>query len=505
MDQATTGAARASAGSPESGSIEAAAALGAVTSIATAAFSIVRSKITAVVLGPGGIGMTAEILQVTALFNAPAAMFTGPAFVAAVAQARSAGDDGRISRLYRGALSGALLLSAAGGIASVLAGRVLLPDPWGRSAWPLAALSAVGALFGSLGAVPAQRMVAHALLRSLAIASVLAAAVQTALVTGGTLWLGLLGQFLAIAVGPAAALAVTIAVGARADPRLSWRPSWSFDREFMLLAAKMGTTGLVASMGLQCALVAIRGALDRAGGPELNGHFQAAWTIGSVYFGLVLTALSNYSFPRYAAARDASGLTAEVATAGRFVLRAAPPLVLMVVAARQVVVHRLYTASFDPAARLLAFMLVGDLAKGVLWVQHGALLARVRLRAYLAVELAGVALFAGLSLALVPHLGLDGVGWAYVAAYVVLVPVSTVALRLTMGVSLGRGAFVSGALSTAMVGAAAWATSRWPVAQLASAALAVAWSWRAGLLSDAAAKVRAKLRPRRPPPLESRP
>ncbi len=438
--------------SHEDHSIGTAAVLGAVASAGTAALGIVRSKVTALVLGPTGIGMTAEILQITTLFTAPAAMFTGPAFVAAVARARADQDRTSVTRLYFGAFSGALLLSGIGGAAAILASRLLLPDPWGPAVWPLMVLSAVGGVVAALASVPAQLMVGHALLRALTVATLVSAAVQTALIAAGTVAFGLTGQFLALAVGPAASLAIILSFGARSAPELRWRPAWSFDRRFAVDAARLGGTALAASLGLQGALVFIRWSLERAGGPEQNGQFQAAWMIGNVYFGLVLTALANYSFPRYAAARDARELGAEVAAAGRFVLRAAPPLILIVIAARVVLVRALYSTRFDPAVEVMGLMMVGDLAKAIVWVQHGALLARSRLRAYLVVEVTAIALLTAGTALLVPRLGLPGVGYAYIGCYVVAVPVATAALRSAAGVSLDARSLVLGAVATALLG-----------------------------------------------------
>ncbi len=474
----------------ETHSIGTAAALGAVASVAGAAFSIARSKVTAIILGPVGIGMTSEILQITTLFTAPAAMFSGPAFVAAVSRARADADRAAVTRLYLGAFSGAFILSSVGGVAAILASRFLLPEPWGAAAWPLVLLSAVGGVVATLANVPGQQMVGCALLRTLTVASLASSAVQALLVALGTVAFGLTGQFVAITVGHAATLAIAVALGARSSPDLTWRPRWRFDRPFAVEAAKLGGTALVASVGLQGALVFIRWTLDRAGGPEANGQFQAAWMIGNVYFGLVLTALANYSFPRYAAARDATELRAELDTAGRFVLRVAPPLVLIVIAARVALVRALYSARFDPSVDLMGLMMVGDLAKAIVWVQQGALLARSRLREYLIVELTMIALLTTGTAFLVPRFGLEGVGLAYVGAYILSAAVAAVPLRMASGVSLGLRAYAFTAATTALLAAAAWFSSRACAGRWVVAAVGVGWLIASGLLRDAFLHVR---------------
>src|ERR1700685_3271311 len=69
------------------------AAFGSVISIVSA---IVKSKITAVILGPEGIGMSAEINQIFALVQACIAFVSGPAFITVMAKARGTGDKARV-------------------------------------------------------------------------------------------------------------------------------------------------------------------------------------------------------------------------------------------------------------------------------------------------------------------------------------------------------------------------------------------------------------------------
>src|SRR5262249_50033767 len=72
--------------------IGSAALLGLIGAAAGVGFSIARSKVTALVLGPDGFGKAAQILQIVAVANLPATMVTGPALVSSVAEATRRGD-----------------------------------------------------------------------------------------------------------------------------------------------------------------------------------------------------------------------------------------------------------------------------------------------------------------------------------------------------------------------------------------------------------------------------
>src|SRR5512132_4130953 len=120
-----------------------AAVLGVLSSGASLVVSVLRSKVTALVLGPDGLGKAAEVLQIVTMANLPATMMTGPALVSSVAEAVRRDDRAEVERVARTAMTVALAASVAGGIVAVIAGTWLLPAPWGRRAWPFTILAAV--------------------------------------------------------------------------------------------------------------------------------------------------------------------------------------------------------------------------------------------------------------------------------------------------------------------------------------------------------------------------
>src|SRR5262249_16065964 len=126
--------------------IEAGALLGVVGAGAGLLGTVVRSKVTALVLGPDGMGKSAQVLQLVAFANLPVAMVTGPALVSAIAEARGRGDHAAIARIVRTAVTVVLVVSSLTGLLAVLAGVWILPAPWGRGAWPLTLFAAVAAL-----------------------------------------------------------------------------------------------------------------------------------------------------------------------------------------------------------------------------------------------------------------------------------------------------------------------------------------------------------------------
>jgi PST family polysaccharide transporter len=461
-------------------SIWGAAAFGLVASSATTVLAIVRSKTTALVLGPEGVGVTSEILQVVSLAVAPLALFTGPALLIQLSRARAAGDPQRLTRIYRGAWSLASVAGVLAIVASLIAGRIFLPSPWNTQAWHLTALAAVFALGGVFGVIPNQVLLSHARLRDGTRAAVWSGALQTTLIVAGTLILGLTGQFLALAAGGILGIFVILKVGSRSLPEFDWRPRYARDPEFANQALRIGSTSLAAGVGMQLALFVVRITLDRHGGPALNGYFQAAWSICSVYFGLVLNGIATYTFPRYASARDAPDLMTETQTAIRFVLRAAPPLILAMLGVRGLLVHTLYSARFSDAAPLIGVMLIGDLSRALVWVLHGVLLYRGHLRSYLAIEVAGISGIAVGAILLVPGFGLMGIGYAYATTYTLLVPLVAIVLRATTTIWHGWNLILRCVATTALL-VLGFLLEKVPGGRIVILCAALLWAWRAGL------------------------
>src|SRR4051812_9571362 len=96
-------------------SIESAAVLSLITSASALGLSVARSKVTAVYLGPTGVGMAAEILQLVTLLTTPAGMITGAALVSSLAAARGKNDSAAANHVLRSAITAGAVATLVGG------------------------------------------------------------------------------------------------------------------------------------------------------------------------------------------------------------------------------------------------------------------------------------------------------------------------------------------------------------------------------------------------------
>jgi PST family polysaccharide transporter len=465
-----------------------AAALGLISSLSNLVFSIVRSKVAAVRLGPIGLGKSAEILQLVTLANTPANLILGAPVVSGIAEAQRLDDRDAVHDIVFTARLVVLGACTAAAIVSVIGGRWLLPASWGPSAWPLTLLASVAAVLTALTSLSQQILTAFTALRQLTLVTLAIGTLSAILVCIGTWWWSLEGLFAATALAGVGGLVMAQLAARHVLPPRAQRPR--FDRRFLARATAVGITALIGSGGQQSALFVIRWTLEQHGGPAANGQFQAAWAIGSTYFGLVLTSLGNFVFPRYAAAQSVEELTSEVRAAGRFVLQVAPPVILIAISLRRVAVHLLYNHRFDDAIDLVGLQMVGDVAKAMAWSYAGPILYRNRIRAFLATEVFGAAGLSIASIVLIPRFGLLGAGYAYLVIYFAYALFTAWMLRTSCSVPIDMRALTLMTGSTLLALATFLLGQRlryveWPVI-----AAALYWWHRTGVLGQVSARVR---------------
>jgi PST family polysaccharide transporter len=287
---------------------------------------------------------------------------------------------------------------------------------------------------------------------------------------------------------------VPIAVLAlRRELGFSALPSRSVDLAFVKRALTVGASAFIAGCAGQAVLFTIRWTLEAHGGPHANGQFQAAYAIGSTYFGIVLDGIGTYVLPRYAAAQTPAELSREINAAARFVFRMAPPAIFAAIAMRGLLVRALYSHRFDEANELVGLQMVADIARAIVWVQASPLLYRNRIRAFLITETIAAVLVSGGSVILVPILGLNGVGYAYIGMYSVYAVVTGVAVSRSCGVPFeGRRLVVTLALTAAAYVVLRLTNLHEAVRWVVLAGVLVAWK-RNGVLDSVWSKVRGKL------------
>jgi PST family polysaccharide transporter len=440
---------------------------------------MVRSKVVALTIGPAGFGVFAEVQQLATLTGVLAGVTSGPALLAAVAKAKSAGDYDAVRRTTGTAVVLGLLLSLpAVLLVPLLVNTVLLTPIPNLAGWAL--LAGFGFAIGTATQAMITMFTGVSGLRWMFRANVAVALGSTVPFVALVVAFGLRGQFLALPVGATLVVVAVHWLARRAElrPRLGW------DSGFVRIAFRVGGTGLVASLLTQVVVTSARLSLEWTGGEQLgaanNGQYQAAYAISAQYFSVVLTGLSAYFFPRYVAAKDSAALSDEVHSAASFVMRWGLPLLLVAIVVRVPLIRLFYADEFQGAASLLGFQLAGDVAKGVAWAYAGPLLLRGNIRGFLITEGAYAVVGTASMVVLVRMLGLDGAGLAYTVSYCLYLIVAVGVAKRFEGVATSMRHVVWPILVAAALVSCCWLVRDNPWVNAGLMAVALGLAVRAG-------------------------
>jgi PST family polysaccharide transporter len=213
-------------------------------------------------------------------------------------------------------------------------------------------------------------------------------------------------------------------------------------REWKMLLS-LGIAMVGAGLVQQLAQLWIRIDVARVLGAQSLGQYQAAWTISMQYVSFVLMAMGTDYYPRltgvihdHKAARNLVNEQTEIAT-----LLSAPVFIAMMAVAPGVI-HLLYAASFTPAIEILRWQVLGDVLKVATWPLGYLILAAGDGKTFFLSETAAWLAIAGLITGLVPIMGLQITGIAYLLNYVLYLPLMYWLARRRIGFHWSRSVLI---------------------------------------------------------------
>jgi PST family polysaccharide transporter len=380
---------------------------------------IVRTKVLAVLLGPAGFGLMGMLTAVADLARSVCSMGLNSSGVRQIAEAAASQDQQRVARTATVLRRTALLLGVAGALLLLV------------TAQPLARLT-----FGDDGLTGAVAVLSLAvLLRLIADAegALLQGLRQVASVAKVAVWSTVLGTAASIPLvywwreqGVAMALVAIAAASAGA--------SWWYTRKLAVSHAglsssqarqeaaallKLGVAFMVSGLLLMGTAYLVRLILVQADGLHSAGLYQAAWTLGGLYVGIVLQAMGTDFYPRLV------GAITDFAECNRLVNEQAHVSVLLAgagvlatIALSPLLVWIFYSAQFSPAAETLRWICLGMAVRIVSFPVGYVIIARGNQRVFIATELAWTLVNIGLSWLFIEWYGLRGAGIAFFVSYV---------------------------------------------------------------------------------------
>jgi O-antigen/teichoic acid export membrane protein len=399
------------------------------------AFGLLRTKVTAVAVGPHGLGIVSQLNNVALVLGAVSVLGV-PLFGArALARARAQQDREAERAVTRFILAAPLLCAALLVLVALLFRRQLGVAVVGSTSYELGMLLALLSVpfnigFTALQTLQQGRDAAPRFNRTVVVAALVNLVVVVPLVLIG----GFRGAELAMLVTSV----VLFAVAAHAAPgdirRISLRGLRLGSPERALLRA--GVASVVLGTLLLSVETALRSRLGHLHGFAAVGFYQPASLLSTqlfLQFDLGITLFLTTKLSASFALKDDRAIRSSISSALRLGLLVGTPLMLLCVGGRSMIITTLFTGRFHGGQQATALQMGGEFLRMISFVLGTVLISAGRVRAWFAVNLLPLLLQLGAGWILLPHMGVDALPVSFVLAYgLTTVTIMLVTARLPM-------------------------------------------------------------------------
>lgn len=406
-----------------------ASSLGMVRALVQLACGFISVKLTAVYLGPSGLALIAQFNNFMSLSQS--VVITGLETAAGRLTAEYGQDVERRRRLL--ATVGRIGLGLGIPTASVVA----VSSPWLASwllrdagyAWVfvLGAFSLLAAILNAvlLGALSARGDIVRVVM-----SNIVAIILGVSMFAPASMRWGVVGGLYASAGVYITSVIVTLIL-VRRSPLISLRDLVGpFDRTEARRIAAFYPMLIVHAVMVPLSLLLTRQHVATALSLESAGLWQACWRLSEMYLMIVLSSVTTQFMVRLGEASNSpSLLRAEVLKTLGLAVCATAVLALVIYVLREWIVRILFSTAFLPVADLMGMQLVGDVFKVTGFTLGFVLVATMRSRWYIAIEILVPVTFVVLGRVLGASMGVPGVTTAYAIAGSIHCVLSFIALR----------------------------------------------------------------------------
>ena len=389
------------------------------SSIINIVMSIVRQKVLAVYLGPGGIalfGIYNVILDLTACTAGLGVQSSG---VRQIAVSLSNEDATKVARIARTLTVTSWVLGALGAAVLIaLAGPVALLSFGSEARASGVVLLGLAVMLRIVAGAPAALIQGNRRIGDMARMTVVGAVLNTVVALPLVYFFGEAGV-----VPSLIAVALTSWMAAQwfahkiklPKSRLSWS-DYTTETWFLV---RLGFAFMASGLLTAGSAFLIRIIIVQHDGVEAAGNFQAAWALGGIYVGFILQSMGADFYPRLSAAADDNGAcNLMVNEQSRISILLAGPGLLATLALSPLIMALFYSTQFADAVPLLRWFCLGMLLRVIAWPVGFVVLAKGNQMIFFWSEAAGAAVQVGLTWTLLPIVGLTGAGIAFVGLYV---------------------------------------------------------------------------------------
>lgn len=380
---------------------------------------IIRSKLVAVILGPAGMGITGLYTSSTELIKSCTSFGLSASAVKYIAEANGEGDNRKLSRVV--AIFGKLMLLTGllGMLAVIVFSPLLSKSAFGNYDYtvPFIVLSVTLLLFqlsaGKLSILQGTRK-----LKSLAKASLIGSVIGLFTTIPLYYICGTQGIVPALVIAALTGYLLNWYYARKVQisaVRVSFKEAFVEGRGMINLGVAMTLSGILAT----AVAYIIRVFVSNRGGTDEVGLYTAGMTILTTYVGMIFTAMGTDYFPRLSASCNDNDKSCELVNQqAEIALLILGPILALFIIFAPLVITILYSDAFLPTVRYMQWASVGMMFRAISWAISFLFLAKGDTKVFITNEVAANIITLVTSL-LGYHLwGLDGLGVAFLASYV---------------------------------------------------------------------------------------
>ncbi|MBW8312214.1 MAG: oligosaccharide flippase family protein [Rhizobium sp.] len=441
---------------------------------------VIKGKISALILGPAGVGVVNQLTQCFNMFLTLSSLGVPNGISRNIAVHVRDADEVAIRAQFSSTfmfLSGvSLVTSGVGILLSPLISDLLFDDGGERS--KLVVLVLLGVPVAVSGLVYRSLLNGTQSVRQLTVARISADVLSVGVFAALVIPFGVPGAALGL-VSLHLLYLIFISRGAWSAIKDLSRPRFgAFRWQAVRLNMGFGIHGLViAATTIFTGLLVSRWIITDLSLAE-SGIFGVALKVTSVYLGGLYAAANGYYFASIARAQTPEQLAGEIDNAIALYMVIVPPIIVGLMAGGDLIIRVLFSAEFLPVAVVLLVMLPGDALRLVAEIVGQAVLARKHFVLSAAIMLAWAICYVILVRIFMAQYGLIGVALAYLISHAGLMIAMLVAGRAVLGYLPRRSSILFVARGVVLVAATAFAVHEvesWPFKIAIGLAMLVCW------------------------------
>jgi O-antigen/teichoic acid export membrane protein len=198
---------------------------------------------------------------------------------------------------------------------------------------------------------------------------------------------------------------------------LGYRPlGISWDRRTAATLTTFGGACLLSGFANSATDALVRAHLISTAGLAENGFYQAAFSLSSLVTAVILGSVGAYSLATLSQTRDRHIVASRMEELLRVALPTATISLGCLGLFSQPILSTLFSPAFNQAAKYLPLLLLANYVQSAAWVAGAPLLGFGLIRAFIVIQIAGVALRYTSTVALTPFIGVYSVPAGFLAA-----------------------------------------------------------------------------------------